>query len=1351
MMKVKPVKLGKTERMSFSHIDEVISMPNLIEVQKNSYQWFLDEGLKEVFHDIGTIEDYTGNLALSFVDFRLDKEPKYSIKECKERDVTYAAPLRVTARLLNKETGEVKDQEIFMGDFPLMTDAGTFVINGAERAIVSQLVRSPGVFYGHAKDKVGNDLYSATMNPNRGAWLEYETDAANVFYVRIDKNRKLPVTVLCRALGLSTNEDILNYFGEDERILATLEKDTTKNREEGLLEVYRKLRPGEPPTVESATSQIDMLFFDPRRYDLSRFGRYKMNKKLSLARRIMNYVAAENVVDPFTGEILVEADKKIERKVAEQIDAAGVDLVVLKIDDPMKDKPHKVKVITNGCVDAQAIIDNYYPAFKGVDVKECGINERCNLKELRKILDNASSAEEVMESLKKDHDLLIGRTVTIDDILSSINYLNDLGYGIGTTDDIDHLGNRRIRSVGELLQNQFRIGFSRMERVIRERMTLQSQDQSVITPQALINIRPVVAAIKEFFGSSPLSQFMDQNNPLAELTHKRRLSALGPGGLSRDRAGFEVRDVHYSHYGRMCPIETPEGPNIGLISYLATYARINEYGFIEAPYRAVDKETGKVAMEATYMTADEEDNFIVAQATEPIDEDGCLVNARVTARYRDEIVEVERERIDYVDVSPRMMVSIATAMIPFLPNDDANRALMGANMQRQAVPLLKPHAPIVGTGMEHKICIDSEIVVLAEGDGVVTSVDARHVTVKYDSGETKDYKLTKFLRSNHTTCINQHPIVDVGERVHGKRLNEKGEWEDPTVLADGPATDQGEIALGQNILVGFMTWEGYNYEDAVLLNEKIVREDVYTSIHIEEYETESRDTKLGPEEITRDIPNVSEDALKDLDERGIIRIGAEVKPGDILVGKITPKSETELAPEERLLRAIFGEKAAEVKDTSLRVPSGCTGIVMDVRISSTGSGHHRGDLVVDSAEKKKQFKKINDEHKKKKEQLIDQLTKKLSDILLGEKIPLDVVNEQTGEIIIPANRKITKTLLRKLALVHDHIEIEPSPIRNKILEIITSFEGRFTELDDEREHRLDQMESGDESEPGGLKEVKVYIAAKRKLGVSYEDIDVLFAGDLLNQCISSSFAARGTSIPFLGLYGACSTMGESLALAAMSIDGGFARRAAAMTSSHFCTAERQYRMPVPYGSQRTPTAQWTATAAGCCILSNEGRGPAVTHAAIGRIVDRGITDANNMGAAMAPAAYDTLRALFSDTRTSPADYDLIVTGDLGRLGHEVVTDLFARDGVDMTKNYKDCGLLLYDLERQDMHMGGSGCGCSAAVLNGYLLDGLRRGRWRRLVFAPTGALLSPTSSFQGESVPGICHAVVFSAGKEGET
>ena len=929
MMKVKPVKLGKTERMSFSHIDEVISMPNLIEVQKNSYQWFLDEGLKEVFHDIGTIEDYTGNLALSFVDFRLDKEPKYSIKECKERDVTYAAPLRVTARLLNKETGEVKDQEIFMGDFPLMTDAGTFVINGAERAIVSQLVRSPGVFYGDAKDKVGNDLYSATMNPNRGAWLEYETDAANVFYVRIDKNRKLPVTVLCRALGLSSNEDILNYFGEDERILATLEKDTTKNREEGLLEVYRKLRPGEPPTVESATSQIDMLFFDPRRYDLSRFGRYKMNKKLSLARRIMDHVAAENVVDPFTGEILVEADKKIDRKLAEQIDAAGVNLVVLKIDDPMKDQPHKVKVITNGCVDAQAIIDSYYPAFKGVDVKECGINERCCLKELRKILDNASSAEEVMESLKKDHDLLIGRTVTIDDILSSINYLNGLGYGIGTTDDIDHLGNRRIRSVGELLQNQFRIGFSRMERVIRERMTLQSQDQSVITPQALINIRPVVAAIKEFFGSSPLSQFMDQNNPLAELTHKRRLSALGPGGLSRDRAGFEVRDVHYSHYGRMCPIETPEGPNIGLISYLASYAKINEYGFVEAPYRKVKKiydENGNlkeqvVTDEVEYMTADVEDEYVVAQANEPLDETKHFKRARVSARRRDDILEIDAEKVDYMDVSPRMMVSVATACIPFLENDDCNRALMGSNMQRQAVPLMVTQQPIVATGMEYKAATDSGTAVLAKNDGIVEKMDADHVVVRNTKGELEDYALVKFARSNAGTCINQRPIVEVGESVKAGQ-----------VLADGPAMRNGEISLGKNALIGFMTWEGYNYEDAVLLNEKIVREDVYTSIHIEEYETESRDTKLGPEEITRDIPNVSEDALKDLDERGIIRIGAEVKSGDILVGKVTPKGETELTAEERLLRAIFGEKAREVRDTSLRVPHGAYGIIVDVKV-----------------------------------------------------------------------------------------------------------------------------------------------------------------------------------------------------------------------------------------------------------------------------------------------------------------------------------------------------------------------------------------------------------------------------------
>ena len=907
MMKVKPVKLGKTERMSFSHIDEVIGMPNLIEVQKNSYQWFLDEGLREVFHDIGTIEDYTGNLALSFVDYRLDKEPKYSIKECKSRDVTYAAPLRVTARLLNKETGEVKDQEIFMGDFPLMTDAGAFVINGAERVIVSQLVRSPGVFYGMARDKVGNELFSATMNPNRGAWLEYETDATGVFYVRIDKNRKLPVTVLCRALGLSTNDDILNYFGEDERILATFEKDTTKNTEEGLLEVYRKLRPGEPPTVESATSQINMLFFDPRRYDLSRFGRYKMNKKLSLARRITGQVAAENVVDPLTGELLIEAGEKITRAKAEQADAAGVNLVTVSIEG----KP--VKVITNGCVDAQP--------FFSFDVKECGINERCSFEELRKILDTTSDPEEQKELLRRNHDQLINRTLTVTDILSSINYLNGLGHGIGTTDDIDHLGNRRIRSVGELLQNQFRIGFSRMERVIRERMTLQNQESSEITPQSLVNIRPVVAAIKEFIGSSPLSQFMDQNNPLAELTHKRRLSALGPGGLSRDRAGVEVRDVHYTHYGRLCPIETPEGSNIGLISYLASFAKINKYGFIEAPYRKVDKETGAVTDEVVYMPADVEDEYIVAQANEPLDENNCFVRPRVSCRHRNDIQEFPREMVDFMDVSPRMMVSVATASIPFLENDDGNRALMGSNMQRQAVPLMVTQQPIVATGMEYKAATDSGVCVLAARGGVVEAVAADKIVIRCADGSADTYELIKFMRSNQGTCVNQRPIVEVGEHI------EAGD-----VIADGPATKNGEISLGKNALVGFMTWEGYNYEDAVLLNEKLVREDVYTSIHIEEYESEARETKLGPEEITRDIPNVADDSLKDLDERGIIRIGAEVKTGDILVGKVTPKGETELTAEERLLRAIFGEKAREVRDTSLRVPHGEYGIIVDVKV-----------------------------------------------------------------------------------------------------------------------------------------------------------------------------------------------------------------------------------------------------------------------------------------------------------------------------------------------------------------------------------------------------------------------------------
>ena len=906
MMKVKPTTLGKTERMSFSRIDEVITMPNLIEVQKNSYRWFLDEGLKEVFRDIATIEDFTGNLALEFVDYHLG-EPKYTIKECKERDTTYAAPLRVTARLLNKETGEVKEQEIFMGDFPLMTDAGTFINNGAERVIVSQLVRSPGVYFGASYDKTGKKLYTATMNPNRGAWLEYETDSNDVFYARIDKNRKLPVTVLLRALGMGSDAQIREFFGEDERILATLDKDTTHNEEEGLLETYRKLRPGEPPTVESAQTHLNNLFFDPRRYDMSRFGRYKMNKKLALARRITGFVAARDIIAPLTGELLIAAGEKISREAAEAAEAAGVSVAFIMADDRER------KVITNGTVDAQN--------FFNFDVLECGINERVTFAEVKAILDATSDEAEQKELLVKNHDRLISKTVTLDDIFSSINYLNGLDHGIGVTDDIDHLGNRRIRSVGELLQNQFRIGFSRMERVIRERMTLQAQDMNEATPQSLINIRPVVAAIKEFFGSSPLSQFLDQNNPLAELTNKRRLSALGPGGLSRDRAGFEVRDVHYSHYGRMCPIETPEGPNIGLISYLASFARINEYGFIEAPYRKVDKERGVVTDEVVYMTADVEDEYVVAQANEPLDEEGHFTKARVNARRRDEILEIERERVDYMDVSPKMVVSVATAMIPFLENDDANRALMGANMQRQAVPLLVTQQPIVATGMEYKAACDSGVCVLAKNDGVVEHVDADKIVIRTSKTTTDEYELIKFMRSNQGTCVNQRPIVDKGEEVKAGQ-----------VIADGPATKNGEISLGKNALIGFMTWEGYNYEDAVLINEKIVREDVYTSIHIEEYETEARETKLGPEEITRDIPNVGEDALKDLDERGIIRIGAEVKAGDILVGKVTPKGETELTAEERLLRAIFGEKAREVRDTSLRVPHGQYGIIVDVKV-----------------------------------------------------------------------------------------------------------------------------------------------------------------------------------------------------------------------------------------------------------------------------------------------------------------------------------------------------------------------------------------------------------------------------------
>ena len=911
-MVIKPVKLGKTERMSFAKIDEVIDMPNLIEIQKRSYQWFLEEGLKEVFRDVSGITDYTGNFVLDFLDYELDVDhPNYSVIECKERDATYSAPLRVQARLLNKETGEIKENNVYMGDFPLMTDSGTFVINGAERVIVSQLVRSPGVYYKMEHDKTGKELFSSTVIPNRGAWLEYENDVNDVFYVHIDKNRKVPITTFVRALGLGTDAEILDYFGDDTRIKATIEKDTTKSVEEGMLEVYRKLRPSEPSIIESAQIHINNLFFDPHRYDMSRVGRYKYNKKLSLFNRLPGRILAEPVADPRTGELIANRDEQVTRELARKIENAGVQVVHIRL----ADKDNKViKVISNGMVDISG--------FVGFNAKEeCGINENVCFRVLCEILDSAENDEQLKEMLRERKAELIPNHITVDDIFSSINYMNCLAEGVGNTDDIDHLGNRRIRCVGELLQNQFRIGFSRLDRVIHERMTLQNQDVESMTPNTLINIRPVTAAIREFFGSSPLSQFMDQNNPLAELTHKRRLSALGPGGLSRDRAGFEVRDVHYTHYGRMCPIETPEGPNIGLISYLATFARINEYGFVEAPFRKIDKENSRVTDEVVYMTADQEDDYRVAQANEPLDENGYFLNKRVVGRHKDSFVEHAPYKFDYMDVSPRMVVSAATSMIPFLENDDANRALMGSNMQRQAVPLMVTESPIVGTGMEYRTGTDSGVCILAEGDGTVSSVDADNVRVIYDNLGVKDYSVIKFLRSNQGTCINQIPVVSRGERVT------KG-----TVLVDGPATCNGEIALGKNALIGFMTWEGYNYEDAVLISEKIVREDVYTSIHINEHDIEARDTKLGPEEITRDIPNVGEDMLKDLDENGIIHIGAEVHAGDILVGKVTPKGETELTAEERLLRAIFGEKAREVRDTSLRVPHGESGIVVDVKV-----------------------------------------------------------------------------------------------------------------------------------------------------------------------------------------------------------------------------------------------------------------------------------------------------------------------------------------------------------------------------------------------------------------------------------
>ena len=916
--RIRPIKSGKSSRMSYARQKEVVQMPNLIEVQTDSYKWFLEEGLNEVFDDISPITDYSGKLSLDFVDFTLcEDEVKYTIDECKERDATYAAPLKVKVRLHNKETDEINEHEIFMGDLPLMTRTGTFVINGAERVIVSQLVRSPGIYYAIAHDKLGKKLYSATVIPNRGAWLEYETDSNDVFYVRVDRTRKVPITVLIRALGIGTNPEIIELFGEEPKILASFEKDAATNYQEGLLELYKKIRPGEPLAVDSAESLITSMFFDPRRYDLAKVGRYKFNKKLALKNRISGHVLAEDVASPMTGEVLAEAGTKITRELASTIQNNAVPYVWISVEET--ERP--IKVLSNMMVDLDAVVD--------VDPEEVGVTEQVYYPVLAGILEEtAGDIDELKDAIKRDIHDLIPKHITKEDILASINYNMHLEYGIGTDDDIDHLGNRRIRSVGELLQNQYRIGLSRLERVVRERMT--TQDMEGISPQSLINIKPVTAAVKEFFGSSQLSQFMDQNNPLGELTHKRRLSALGPGGLSRDRAGFEVRDVHYSHYGRMCPVETPEGPNIGLINSLASYARINEYGFIEAPYRKInhdDPTNPVVTDEVVYMTADEEDNYHVAQANEQLDKEGHFVRKNVSGRYREETQEYERRMFDYMDVSPKMVFSVATALIPFLQNDDANRALMGSNMQRQAVPLLFTEAPVVGTGMEEKAAVDSGVCVVAEEGGTVERSTSTEITVRQDDGKLKKYKLTKFQRSNQSNCYNQRPIVFKGDRV------EKGE-----VIADGPSTSNGELGLGKNPLIGFMTWEGYNYEDAVLLSERLVQDDVYTSIHIEEYEAEARDTKLGPEEITRDIPGVGDDALKNLDERGIIRVGAEVRAGDILVGKVTPKGETELTAEERLLRAIFGEKAREVRDTSLKVPHGEYGIVVDAKVFTREGG-----------------------------------------------------------------------------------------------------------------------------------------------------------------------------------------------------------------------------------------------------------------------------------------------------------------------------------------------------------------------------------------------------------------------------
>ena len=1058
--RIRPIKSGKSFRMSYSRQKEVLEMPNLIEIQVDSYKWFLESGLKEVFDDISPITDYSGKLSLEFVDFTLcEDDVKYSIEECKERDATYAAPLKVKVRLHNKENDEINEHEIFMGDLPLMTATGTFVINGAERVIVSQLVRSPGIYYAIAHDKLGKKLYSSTVIPNRGAWLEYETDSNDIFYVRVDRTRKVPITVLIRALGYGTNAEIIDLFGEEPKILASLTKDTSESYQEGLLELYKKIRPGEPLAVDSAESLITSMFFDPRRYDLAKVGRYKFNKKLLLRNRICGQVLAEDVVDESTGEILAEAGTEVDKALANKIQNAGVPFVWIQTEQ------RNVKVLSNMMVDLGEWVD--------FDPESAGVTELVYYPVLQKILEENASEEDIKDAIHKNIHELIPKHITKEDIFASINYNMHLEYGIGHDDDIDHLGNRRIRAVGELLQNQYRIGLSRLERVVRERMT--TQDLEGISPQSLINIKPVTAAVKEFFGSSQLSQFMDQNNPLGELTHKRRLSALGPGGLSRDRAGFEVRDVHYSHYGRMCPIETPEGPNIGLINSLASYAKINEYGFIEAPYRKIDKTDPKnprVTDEVVYMTADEEDNYHVAQANEALDEEGHFISKNVSGRYREETQAYERHMFDYMDVSPKMVFSVATALIPFLQNDDANRALMGSNMQRQAVPLLTTEAPVVGTGMEEKTAVDSGVCVVAKKNGTIESSESKRIVVRNDDGTRDEYRLTKFSRSNQSNCYNQRPIVFKGDRVAAGQ-----------VIADGPSTSNGEIALGKNPLIGFMTWEGYNYEDAVLLSERLVMNDVYTSVHIEEYEAEARDTKLGPEEITRDVPGVGDEALKDLDERGIIRVGAEVRAGDILVGKVTPKGETELTAEERLLRAIFGEKAADVKDSSLVVPSGKGGIVMDVRIEYAKDPSRQS---MTKSERRKQIKHSKDQYKEQYTVLIDEMTEKLEAVLNGQKLPCPIYDTSSSRddvILVSANRKVTTASIAKLANKYDSYRMDDCDIKHTIDEIIGSYKSRFESIERMKYESIDALENGDGDDLGAIKKVKVYIASKRKVQV----------------------------------------------------------------------------------------------------------------------------------------------------------------------------------------------------------------------------------------------------------------------------